>query len=99
MKSYSPRLHVAFDTYRIAKQGRITRDVEVRNVMAVLPGRSPRRIYISGHYDTIAIAGGQSDSNAGRGAATASSSSSPTIRTPPTTARRLESTTTAAARR
>jgi hypothetical protein len=65
MKSYSPRLQVAFDTYRIAKQGRITRDVEARNVMAILPGRTPRRIYISGHYDTIAIAGGQSGSNAG----------------------------------
>src|SRR6185436_4759429 len=55
----------SYDTYRIATQGRITRDVEARNVMAVLPGRSPRRIYISGHYDTIAITGGQSDSNAG----------------------------------
>jgi hypothetical protein len=65
MKSYSPRLQVSFDTYRIARQGRITRDVEARNVMAVLAGRSPRRIYISGHYDTIAITGGQSDSNAG----------------------------------
>jgi hypothetical protein len=65
MKSYSPRLQVAFDTYRIAKQGRITRDVEARNVMAVLPGRSRRRVYVSGHYDTIAIAGGQSASNAG----------------------------------
>ena len=57
MKSYSPRLQVSFDTYQVAKQGRITRDVEVRNVMAVLPGRSPRRIYISGHYDTLARAG------------------------------------------
>jgi hypothetical protein len=65
MKSYSPKLQVSFDTYRIAKQGRITHDVEARNVMAILPGRSPRRIYISGHYDTIAIAGGQSGSNAG----------------------------------
>jgi len=65
MKSYSPRLQVTFDTYRIAKEGRITRDVEARNVMAVLPGRTPRRIYVSGHYDTIAIAGGQSGSNAG----------------------------------
>jgi hypothetical protein len=65
MKSSSPRLQVSFDTYRIAKEGRITRDVEARNVMAVLPGRSPRRIYISGHYDTIAIAGGQGGSNAG----------------------------------
>jgi hypothetical protein len=51
-KSYSPALQVRFDTYVIAKQGRITRDTEARNVMAVLPGRTPRRIYISGHYDT-----------------------------------------------
>jgi len=65
MKSYSPKLQVSFDTYVIAKQGRITRDVEVRNVMAVLPGRNPRRIYVSGHYDTVARPGGQSTSNAG----------------------------------
>jgi hypothetical protein len=63
MKSYSPKLQVSFDTYKIAKQGRITHDVEARNVMAILPGRSPRRIYISGHYDTIAIEGGQSGAN------------------------------------
>jgi hypothetical protein len=38
MRSYSPRLEVSFDTYRIPKQGdRVTREVEVRNVMAVLP--------------------------------------------------------------
>jgi hypothetical protein len=49
----SPRLHVSFDTHQIAKAGRITRDIELRNVVAVLPGRSPRRIYVSGHYDTI----------------------------------------------
>ena len=36
--------------------------------MAILPGRSPRRIYVSGHYDTIAISGGQTGTNAsGRG--------------------------------
>jgi hypothetical protein len=64
MKSYSPKLQVSFDTYQVAKQGRITRDVEVRNVMAVLPGRSPRRIYISGHYDTLARPGGQGTANA-----------------------------------
>jgi peptidase M28-like protein len=51
----SPRLQVAFDTYAVPKQGeRVTRDVELRNVMAVLPGRSPRRFYVSGHYDTVA---------------------------------------------
>jgi Peptidase family M28 len=65
LKSYGPRLQVSFDTYRIARQGRITREVEARNVMAILPGRSLRRIYVSGHYDTIAVNGGQSGSNAG----------------------------------
>ena len=55
MTSYSPRLQVSFDTYRIPKQGdRVTRDVELRNVMAVLPGRTARRFYVSGHYDTVA---------------------------------------------
>ena len=40
-EAYSPRLQVAFDTYRIPKQGeRVTREVELRNVMAVLPGRT-----------------------------------------------------------
>jgi hypothetical protein len=64
MKRIAPRLLVSFDTYIVAKQGRITHDVKVRNVMAVLPGRSPRRIYVSGHYDTIAIQGGQGAINA-----------------------------------
>ena len=64
LTSYSPKLQVSFDTYQVAKQGRITRDVEVRNVMALLAGKSPRRIYISGHYDTVARAGGQSTANA-----------------------------------
>lgn len=51
----SPRLQVSFDTYQVAQQGqRITRDVELRNVMAVLPGRSARRVYVSGHFDTVA---------------------------------------------
>jgi len=55
MRRSSPRLQVGFDTYAVLKQGeRITRDVELRNVMAVLPGRSPRRVYVSGHYDSLA---------------------------------------------
>ncbi len=55
MKGYSPRLQVSFDTYQIPKQGpRVTRDVELRNVMAVLPGKTARRFYVSGHYDTVA---------------------------------------------
>jgi hypothetical protein len=71
MKSYSPKLQVSFDTYQVVPQGRITRDVEMRNVMAVLPGRSPRRIYVSGHYDTLATPRGQGAANAGTPAAPA----------------------------
>ncbi len=55
-RNYSPRLEVSFDTYQVAKTGRITHDVELRNVIAVLPGTDPigknRRILISGHYDS-----------------------------------------------
>src|SRR5207302_7045032 len=57
MKSYGPKLQVSFDSYQVPPQGRITRQVELRNVMAILPGRSPRRIYVSGHYDTVARQG------------------------------------------
>jgi Peptidase family M28 len=57
LKRSSPKLHVSFDTYMLAKQGRITRDVELRNVIAILPGRSARRIYVSAHYDTTNIGG------------------------------------------
>ena len=76
MKGYSPKLDVSFDTYQVVAQGRITRDVELRNVMAILPGRSPRRIYISGHYDTVARPGGQ-------GAANTAAPSDPDARTAP----------------
>jgi hypothetical protein len=76
MKGYSPKLQVSFDTYQVVPQGRITRDVELRNVMAVLPGRSPRRIYVSGHYDTVARPGGQ-------GAANSAAPSDPDARTVP----------------
>lgn len=56
MKASSPRLQVSFDTYQVPKSGRITRDIELRNVVAVLPGKSPRRVYISAHYDSFARA-------------------------------------------
>jgi hypothetical protein len=64
----SPRLQVSFDTHVIPAEGRFTRQTELRNVMAVLPGRSPRRIYITGHYDSVNLgAGGQQALNtAGR---------------------------------
>ena len=59
LRRTSPKLQVSFDTHQIAKgrSDRITRDVELRNVIAILPGRSPRRIYVSGHYDTWNIGG------------------------------------------
>ena len=42
MKTSSSRLQVSFDTYQVPKGGRITRDIELRNVVAVLPGKSAR---------------------------------------------------------
>lgn len=66
LQKSSPRLHVSFDTFRIAKDGRITRDAELRNVLAVLPGRSSRRLYLSAHYDTVNAGGvGQAAGSAG----------------------------------
>jgi hypothetical protein len=56
-KSYSPRLQVNFDTYTLAKTNRIYKETELRNVVAILPGKAPdsggRWILISGHYDSI----------------------------------------------
>lgn len=69
MKRSSPRLQVSFDTHLIAPQGRITRQVDLRNVMAVLPGKSARRIYVSGHYDSLNLGErGQAGLNTGAGA-------------------------------
>jgi len=36
-KSYSPRLEVSFDSYKVKHEGRIFRDVELVNVVAVRP--------------------------------------------------------------
>ena len=56
-KSYSPRLEVSFDTHNIPKGGRIWKDIELRNVMAILPGTmagaKDRWILVSGHYDSV----------------------------------------------
>jgi len=57
MRGYSPRLEVSFDTHHLPKAGRVWRDVELRNVIAVLPGKLPqaskRWIVVSGHYDSL----------------------------------------------
>lgn len=57
-RSYSPRLQVSFDVHKVKKQGtRILRDVEVVNVIAVLPGtkQADKRVIVSGHYDSLNI--------------------------------------------
>jgi hypothetical protein len=57
-KSYSPSLDVSFDPYKVKKQGtRILRDVEVVNVVAVLPGTTQpeKRIIVGAHYDSLNI--------------------------------------------
>src|SRR5258707_1984279 len=53
-RSYSPKLEVSLDTYQVKKQGRLFRDVQLTNVVAVLPGKvnTNRRIIISGHHDS-----------------------------------------------
>ena len=62
-QSYSPKLQVRFDSYHVKKQGRILNDLELINVIAVLPGtEDPERQYIvSGHYDSIAMSGGRNE--------------------------------------
>ena len=58
LKQSSPKLEVSFDTYQVAPQGRMTRPVEIRNVLAVLRGRTPRRVYVTGHYDSVNLGPG-----------------------------------------
>ncbi|HTS77193.1 MAG TPA: M20/M25/M40 family metallo-hydrolase [Bryobacteraceae bacterium] len=58
-RSYSPRLEVSYDQYRLKKDtsrgSRIPEDVDLYNVVAVLPGTTNKeeRVLISGHYDSI----------------------------------------------
>jgi hypothetical protein len=56
LQGYSPRLQVKFDKYRVKKQGqRIFKDVDLWNVVAVLPGtKMPEtQVFVSGHYDSL----------------------------------------------
>src|SRR3954462_15506916 len=82
MRSCSPKLKVSFDKYRVKKQGqRIFRDVDLWNVVAILPGTKypETQVFVSGHYDTLNLgnrpagtpAGPTSDGGPALGAATA----------------------------
>ncbi len=56
MKGYSPRLQVRFDKWRVKKNGqRIFKDVDLYNVVAVLPGKTmpQTQVIVSGHYDSL----------------------------------------------
>jgi hypothetical protein len=58
-RSYSPRLEVSFDQYRLKKETtrgtRIVDDVDLYNVVAVLPGLTDKeeRVMITAHYDSV----------------------------------------------
>jgi hypothetical protein len=67
-KSYSPRLEVSFDKYRLKKQGqRIFKDVDLWNVMAVLPGRKypETQVLVSAHYDSLNLGNRPASATAG----------------------------------
>ena len=55
-KSYSPKLEVSLDHFSVKKGPRVPKDVELANVVAVLPGTvdKDRYVIIGGHYDSIA---------------------------------------------
>ena len=53
MQSYSPRLQVRFDKWRVKKQGqRIFKDVDLYNVVAVLPGKTMPETQVVDHRRT-----------------------------------------------
>ncbi len=55
-KSYSPRLEVRFDKFRVRKHGpRIFKDVDLYNIVAVLPGKSitEAQVLVTAHYDSL----------------------------------------------
>ena len=69
LQSYSPRLQVRFDKYRVKKQGRVFKDVDLWNVIAVLPGtKDPEtQILVSAHYDTVNLGRTAANAPAGPG--------------------------------
>jgi len=59
-EGYSPKLEVSYQNFRIrkgARRGQVLREVELSNVMAVLPGTANRDDYVlvTAHYDTVSL--------------------------------------------
>jgi hypothetical protein len=60
LQSYSPRLQVSYQNFSIkegGRRGQIIRDVDLSNIVAVLPGGSEkdRYVLITAHYDSVAL--------------------------------------------
>jgi Peptidase family M28 len=60
LQSYSPRLQVSYQNFGIkkgARRGQVIRDVDLSNIVAVLPGtaQKDRYVLITAHYDTVAL--------------------------------------------
>ena len=59
LQSYSPRLEVSYQNFSIkkgARQGQVIRDVDLSNIVAVLPGtvQKDRYVLVTAHYDSLA---------------------------------------------
>src|SRR5215469_8617324 len=70
MKSYSPKLQVRYEKFRVKKQGqRIFKDVDLWNVVAVLPGTKmlETQVLVSGHYDSLNLGNRPAGAPAGPG--------------------------------
>lgn len=54
-ESYGPRLEVSEQEFHVDKGERVSREVDVANVIAVLPGKvhPDRYVLITAHYDTV----------------------------------------------
>ena len=63
LKGFSSRLEVSYEEYPVkkiaGKNTRVPNDVNLYNIVAVLPGKThpEQRVIVSAHYDTIASAG------------------------------------------
>src|SRR5579863_9282113 len=60
LQGYSPRLEVSYQDFSVkkgARQGQIIRDVDLSNIVAVLPGtiHKDRYVLVTAHYDSVAL--------------------------------------------